>query len=70
MANGGKKESTDMTLSDWGFDGALLQSNLAMTPEERAWRHQEALDLVLELTYAGQKLGYWIKSITDDPRRK
>jgi hypothetical protein len=36
-----------------GFDLDLLDSNLALTPEQRALRHESALELVLELRAAG-----------------
>ncbi|MFT3783570.1 MAG: hypothetical protein QM790_16270 [Nibricoccus sp.] len=32
-----------------GFDLSLLEENLALTPEQRAYRHDQALALVLEL---------------------
>ena len=35
-----------------GFDLSLLDSNLALTPEERVLRHESALELVLELQAA------------------
>jgi hypothetical protein len=37
-----------------GFDLSLLDSTLALTPEERALRHESALELVLELKAARQ----------------
>ena len=36
-----------------GFDLDLLDSNLALTPEQRALRHESALELFLELRAAG-----------------
>ena len=36
-----------------GFDLDLLDSNLALTPEQRALRHDSALELVLALREAG-----------------
>jgi hypothetical protein len=38
-----------------GFDIDLLESNLALTPEERAMRHASALELMLALREAGIK---------------
>lgn len=38
-----------------GFDMDLLDSNLALTPEERALRHDSALELMLALREAGRK---------------
>jgi hypothetical protein len=35
-----------------GFDLSLIESNLALTPEERALRHESALELVLALREA------------------
>ena len=32
-----------------GFDLSLLDESLALTPEQRAYRHDQALALVLEL---------------------
>lgn len=32
-----------------GFDLSLLDENLALTPEQRAYQHDQALALVLEL---------------------
>lgn len=60
MAN--KENEVIEPTSEWGIDYALLQSNLSLSPEERLRRHQEALDLVLEMTYAGWKLGYGAES--------
>lgn len=51
---------------DWGFDYSLLKSNLLLSPEERLRRHQEALDLVLEMRHAGQRLGYGLESAAED----
>jgi len=36
-----------------GIDLDLLDSNLALTPEERALRHESALELALALKEAG-----------------
>jgi hypothetical protein len=36
-----------------GFDLSLVESNLALTPEERMLRHDSALELVLEMRAAG-----------------
>jgi hypothetical protein len=36
-----------------GLDLDLLDSNLALTPEERALRHESALELMLALKEAG-----------------
>lgn len=36
-----------------GFDLALIDSNLALTPEQRVLRHDSALELVLALRKAG-----------------
>jgi len=36
-----------------GFDLDLLDSNLALSPEQRALRHESALELVLALREAG-----------------
>lgn len=36
-----------------GIDVSLLDSNLALTPEERALRHESALELALALRAAG-----------------
>lgn len=38
-----------------GFDMDLLDSNLALSPEERALRHESALELMLALREAGVK---------------
>ena len=35
-----------------GFDLSLIDSNLALTPEERVLRHESALELVLALREA------------------
>ena len=40
----------------YGIDLSLLESALRLTPEQRAERHQNALDLVLELKKAGESL--------------
>ncbi len=37
-----------------GFDLSLLDSNLALTPQERALRHESALELMLSLREAGR----------------
>jgi hypothetical protein len=39
-----------------GFDLSLIDANLACTWEERALRHQAALDLALELERIGRAL--------------
>ncbi len=48
-----------MTASDEaeraGIDLSLLDENLRMTPEQRADKHQSALDLALALERAGQQ---------------
>ena len=49
-------EQADQALEDArraGIDLDLLDSNLALTYEERALRHESALELVLELREAG-----------------
>ncbi len=37
---------------DYGFDMSLVESALAMTPEERIEQHQHALDLLLTIEAA------------------
>jgi hypothetical protein len=39
-----------------GFDLSLIDSNLALTPQERALRHESALELMLALREAGHLL--------------
>lgn len=39
-----------------GFDLSLLDSNLALSPEQRVLRHDAALALMLELRAAGTAL--------------
>ncbi len=49
-------ELTDQRLEEArraGFDLDLLDSNLALTPEQRALRHASALELVQALREAG-----------------
>lgn len=49
-------DSTDHAIEEArraGLDLDLLDSNLALTPEERALRHESALELVLALKEAG-----------------
>lgn len=38
-----------------GFDLNLIDCNLALSPEERLRQHDAALELVLELSKAGEK---------------
>lgn len=39
-----------------GFDISLIRESLALSYEERVLQHQAALDLMLEMERAGQKL--------------
>jgi hypothetical protein len=39
-----------------GIDLSLLDESLQMTPEQRALRHQVALNLMLEMQRAGREL--------------
>jgi hypothetical protein len=39
-----------------GFDLSLIRESLALSYEQRAIQHQTALDLMLEMERAGQKL--------------
>jgi hypothetical protein len=39
-----------------GFDTSLIRENLALSYEERVVQHQAALDLMLEMERAGQRL--------------
>jgi lipopolysaccharide biosynthesis protein len=39
-----------------GFDLSLIRENLSLTYEQRALQHQAALDLMLEMERAGQRL--------------
>lgn len=39
-----------------GIDLALIDDNLRLSFEQRAWQHQSALDLALEVERAGQRL--------------
>lgn len=39
-----------------GIDLSLLDEGLRLNPEQRALRHQAALDLMLEMRRAGQEL--------------
>jgi hypothetical protein len=36
----------------YGFDMSLIEENLLLTPEQRLDRHQQALDMILELQEA------------------
>ncbi len=48
-----------------GLDLDLLESNLALAPEERALRHESALELVLALKEAGR-----VREESPSPHRK
>jgi hypothetical protein len=39
-----------------GFDMSLIRESLGLSYEERAVQHQRALDLMLEMERAGQRL--------------
>jgi hypothetical protein len=39
-----------------GFDMSLIRESLGLSYEQRALQHQAALDLMLEMERAGQKL--------------
>ena len=51
-----------------GFDLSLVDSNLALTPEERLLRHDSALELVLEMRAAGAALYAKRASASTTPR--
>jgi hypothetical protein len=53
-----------------GFDISLIRESLALSYEERVLQHQAALDLMLEMERAGQKLRDAASSTRPAPQRR
>ena len=53
-----------------GFDLSLIDQSLSLSYEQRALQHQAALDLLLEMERAGQKLRDRDQPIDPAPGRR